>query len=346
MADANALPSEGGTPSAQGLPSNSGAPVAKPLPGTPEYDAAVLAKAGNVALKIEGQDVAPTATAPAVETSKPASVVQRPAHIPEKFWDAEKGVVKTDDLAKSYAELERARTAQPKPDAAPAVATVDAATKAAVDAAVAKKATADALPDTDPGKAAAVAAATAEVTAAQAAADTANAKATVQAAGVDYDALAAEFAAKGELSAESLAALDKAGIKKPMVDAYIAGQQAIANEVRNTAFKITGGTEESYRAMTEWMKTNVPAEEIAGFNKLVSGNKNDVSMAVSGMYARYVAANGSNPTHEQGGNIPKTGTVGYNSLQEMSRDMKDPRYSTDPAYRAKVEAKAAATTAF
>lgn len=31
---------------------------------------------------------------------------ERPAHVPEKFWDADKGEARWDDLAKSYAELE------------------------------------------------------------------------------------------------------------------------------------------------------------------------------------------------------------------------------------------------
>jgi hypothetical protein len=39
------------------------------------------------------------------EAEKP----QRPDHIPEKFWDAEKGELRTDALLKSYGELEKAR---------------------------------------------------------------------------------------------------------------------------------------------------------------------------------------------------------------------------------------------
>jgi hypothetical protein len=35
------------------------------------------------------------------------SAAQRPEHVPEKFWDAEKGVPKVEDLAKGYTELER-----------------------------------------------------------------------------------------------------------------------------------------------------------------------------------------------------------------------------------------------
>ena len=31
---------------------------------------------------------------------------ERPAHIPEKFWDSEAGAIRAEDMAKSYAELE------------------------------------------------------------------------------------------------------------------------------------------------------------------------------------------------------------------------------------------------
>lgn len=41
----------------------------------------------------------------------------RPEHIPEKFWDAAAGVVKADDLAKSYTELERKQSGVKAPAA-------------------------------------------------------------------------------------------------------------------------------------------------------------------------------------------------------------------------------------
>lgn len=45
------------------------------------------------------------ADAPVPSPSKPA----RPDHVPEKFWDAEKGAVRTDELLKSYSELEKTK---------------------------------------------------------------------------------------------------------------------------------------------------------------------------------------------------------------------------------------------
>lgn len=47
----------------------------------------------------------------------PSTEGERPSHIPEKFWDAEKKAVRVDDLVKSYAELEskhRAPKAEPE----------------------------------------------------------------------------------------------------------------------------------------------------------------------------------------------------------------------------------------
>jgi hypothetical protein len=41
------------------------------------------------------------------EAAADAATPQRPDHIPEKFWDAEAGTVRTEALARSYVELER-----------------------------------------------------------------------------------------------------------------------------------------------------------------------------------------------------------------------------------------------
>lgn len=68
------------------------------VPGTPEHDAAMAAKAKEGGVTINNQ--------PAGNEGDPA-VPQRPEHIPEKFWNAEKGEADYEALAKSYAELEK-----------------------------------------------------------------------------------------------------------------------------------------------------------------------------------------------------------------------------------------------
>lgn len=54
---------------------------------------------------------------PAAEPIIPADKPTRPEHIPEKFWDAEKGEVNVEAMAKSYLELEKLKgKAEDKPD--------------------------------------------------------------------------------------------------------------------------------------------------------------------------------------------------------------------------------------
>jgi hypothetical protein len=64
-------------------------------------------------------------TAPAIASAAPS---ERPAHVPEKFWNAEEGAVRLDALLKSYLELERklgAARLDPEPEAAPAGTSAD-----------------------------------------------------------------------------------------------------------------------------------------------------------------------------------------------------------------------------
>ncbi|RAI58751.1 capsid assembly protein [Roseicella frigidaeris] len=61
----------------------------------------------------------PAEAAPTAEPPKPAA---RPPEVPEKFWDAAAGTLRTEALLKSYLELERRlsqRAARPGADAAP-----------------------------------------------------------------------------------------------------------------------------------------------------------------------------------------------------------------------------------
>jgi hypothetical protein len=55
---------------------------------------------------------APEGTQGGTEGQPAVEIKARPEHIPEKFWDADKGEVRVEDLAKSYVELERGK----KPD--------------------------------------------------------------------------------------------------------------------------------------------------------------------------------------------------------------------------------------
>ncbi|MBT4890049.1 MAG: hypothetical protein HON65_10905 [Rhodospirillales bacterium] len=53
-------------------------------------------------------------TAPVeMKTTETEAIDERPSHIPEKFWNMETGSLRTDDLMKSYNELEKKFTVEP-----------------------------------------------------------------------------------------------------------------------------------------------------------------------------------------------------------------------------------------
>lgn len=318
-----------------------GAPASKPVPGTPEYDAAMIAKFENRGVKAHGNADGPNNTDTSGATAAAnAPKPERPAHVPEKFWDAEKGEVRTEALLKSYGELEKG-----KPATTPAAPAVDPAVKAHAD----KKTELQTAYDAVMAKADATAD---EIRAAhKALKDHGEPPKPAQPAGdplagtglnmADFNA---EFAADGKLSDASYEKLSKAGIPQEMVNAYIAGQKAIAEEQRQSSFKVTGG-EENYNKMLDWAKANLSNGEKVAFNEAVATSAEARNLAITGLFQKFTAANGSEPSL-LGGNSGASAPTGYASTAEMKADMRDPRYRNDAAFRKQVERKVAATTAF
>jgi hypothetical protein len=153
----------------------------------------------------------------------------------------------------------------------------------------------------------------------------------VKGAGLDFNALQAEFVEKGELSAETYAKLDKGGIPKAMVDAYVEGQKAIAVQYEQKAFAEAGG-EEQFKQMSAWAAKNMQPAEITAYNEAVeSGDEAKMRFAVSGLKSRFTSAFGSAPNLVQGGTVPVTN--GYASQAQMMADMAKPEYRADPAFR-------------
>ncbi len=159
------------------------------------------------------------------------------------------------------------------------------------------------------------------------------------AVGLDYDAYAKEFMETGKLSDATYAAMAAKNIPRSVVDAHIAGQVALADSYRTNVMSAVGG-EENFSAMSQWAAVNVPKAELQAYNTAVdSGDINVVRLAVEGLYAKYTAANGSQPKLLGGGRSESHDV--YQSTAQMTADMRDPRYAKDPAFRAMVEQKLA-----
>lgn len=166
--------------------------------------------------------------------------------------------------------------------------------------------------------------------------------------GVSYEALTKEFIENGELSEDTLASLEKSGIPRPMVDAYVKGQQALANQARTELGSAVGGAEKLGEVM-KWAGENLSADEISGYNALIDGGNYKAAKVLLEQFAgRYTEAMGTDPavTALSAGNGSSRGLTGYASAAEMTKDMRDPRYEKDPAYRNMVKSRVAITTAF
>ena len=150
--------------------------------------------------------------------------------------------------------------------------------------------------------------------------------------GIDFDKYNAEFTTNGVLTDASLAEIEKAGIPKEITEQYVAGLKATAELNKAHAFNLVGG-EENYMAMIKWAKTSLHPVEIEGFNAQIQTNDLDKrGGAIASLYKRYSDAN---PVLIDG-DAASTVVDAYKSRAEMSRDMCDPRYQKDPAFREEV----------
>ena len=146
-----------------------------------------------------------------------------------------------------------------------------------------------------------------------------------------------EFAEnEGKLTDDTYEALAKAGISRELVDRYAAGQASLQSQ-EETAIKSAANGE--YDEMAEWAGKSLSDSEFNAFNEAVNqGTVEQAQLAVKGLHARYQAEVGSSGPKLVTGNTTGTSTLPYQSMQEVSRAMQDPRYkSGDKAYHAEVD---------
>ena len=166
-----------------------------------------------------------------------------------------------------------------------------------------------------------------------------KAEKAVENAGLDMSSLQQEYNDGGQLADKSYDALEKAGIPRDYVDAFIKGQEAIAQQTSNTLKQEVGGAE-SYNNMMTWASDNLSEAEINAYNSTVNGKDIEATkLAIAGLNARFKNAEGVEP-NLQTGNRPSTSNApGYRSWAEVTAAMSDARYTSDNAYRADVQAK-------
>ena len=155
-----------------------------------------------------------------------------------------------------------------------------------------------------------------------------------------------EFFEKGELSEETYKSLEANGIPKEMVDMYVNGYEAVANQQQQTLMQEAGG-KENYDAMSEWAATSLTDQEQEVYNNTVeSGDVNAATMAIRGLYARFQSDGGTPVSLVQGDTSGTAGAMPFSSSKEMTIAMQDPRYGYDNKYREQVSQRLSVTTAF
>ena len=152
------------------------------------------------------------------------------------------------------------------------------------------------------------------------------------------------FNETGELTDESieeLAQLDskdliRAYFKQYQANAAAAQQQSL-QESEVASLKQLAGGEEAYGEMIQWASNNLDAEEIGAFNSATqSGNAAAARFAIESLKNRYTASEGFEAPLVTGKKAAPA-VQGYRSNAELARDIADPRYHSDPAFRADVE---------
>lgn len=261
---------------------------------SPEY-IAEMAKKGEAAVN--------GGVAPEV----PEEIAPKPEGIPDKFYNAETGVVDYQALAKSYVELEKTKGKPVEPPKTPEVKT-------------------EVTPKTPEEEAA---------------------NKVVTEAGLDMNSLSQEYAKDGSLADASYEKLAKAGIPKDIVDAFIDGQMAKVQVARSEAHSITDGETGYNAMVSYAQANLSPEEISAYNNAVNSKDSKVRDLAVRGMWSRYNSESGtSGGDLITGKTNSKIGDGAYQSRAEMMVDMNSPKYKTDPAFRAKVSTKLANSDIF
>lgn len=160
--------------------------------------------------------------------------------------------------------------------------------------------------------------------------------------GLDFDKFAQEYENDGQLSNESLQALEKAGYPKPIVDAYIAGLEAKAEKFTNSVKAFAGG-DKGWEELATFIKSQGEATTKAFNDVLNSGNLGAIKLAVEGLQAQKVAKYGTTNKTLLGSNGNMPSNVGYETQEEVVKAMSDKRYGKDANYTRTVQMKLSKT---
>jgi len=145
----------------------------------------------------------------------------------------------------------------------------------------------------------------------------------------------------GTITEEMYDQLNEAGFSDETIDAYLGGLRnelgyddaaSVLSESEISDIKDIAGGDEGYAEVVQWASENLPEEDVLAFDEVINtANQAAVRFAVKALVGQYEDAVGRTPELVTG-KQSSTGQA-YRSMAEVVRDMNDPRYDNDDAYR-------------
>lgn len=172
----------------------------------------------------------------------------------------------------------------------------------------------------------------------------AEAQTLVQQAGLDFTVLEETIRSEGKLTEADYKAFADIGVPDKVVNQYISGLKA-AGAQRDTAIETALGGPEGVAKVKAWATEKLTEAESKEYNKMLSGDAWQVATAA--LLARAGLPPVERGAAVQGPNAASPGTTGaqpYANEAELQVDIRNPLYKTDPAFRAQVVKRAAAST--
>lgn len=156
--------------------------------------------------------------------------------------------------------------------------------------------------------------------------------------GVDFNAAVKEYERTGDLSEETIKALEDAGYPVEVVESFIEGRKAIEAKFTNAVYDSVGG-EKEYQKIITWASNNLQKKSIDSFNRAIDNNNIDaIVLMLEGMKAKMVAKMGTAKKSIHGSAKPhQSQHKGFTSKADIIKAMSDPRYGRDAKYTQEVE---------
>ena len=158
-----------------------------------------------------------------------------------------------------------------------------------------------------------------------------------------FNKAADEYKETGEITEESIEQLSKMDSKdliKSYLDFYTKSQATAELQATQVAeIKNIAGGEQGYKDLTDWASQNLEKTELEQFNAVANTqNYTAIKFAVEALNSRFRQKEGFEAPLVTGKPVAD-GAKPYRSQAELARDIANPLYNTDPAFRNDVESR-------